>query len=588
MKSLEALKTLNRAFGHYRKHVIALALFGMVSAFLESVGINAAIPLISFYMGGAESSLDFVTGMIRDTFLFFGIPFTFRYLLGFILGLFALRAVSIIIFGYIRGWIIADFLAKETDDVLRRTLLASWAYTLRQKIGSVHNTLVRDVQQTGSLLGAVAQVIQSITGFCMYLLIAVNVSATMTLYALGGGIVLVFFLRPFLRMARRIGTEAAGVEKNFAQFLAEHIIGMKAVKAAGAERAALTDGSRHIKQLRELSIRRILVHTLSTSFFQPASIVLVAALFLLNYNTPGFNIVSFAAALYLIQKVFIYLESGQNALQTVNELLPYARHIAFTKADIDAHREPSQGEAPFVFSKEIAFRRVSFSYNHERRVLDQVDLVIPQGKTVGLVGPSGAGKTSVADLLLRLFKPAEGEILVDGVSSETISLQAWRTQIGYVPQDPTLLNTTIEENIRFYHPSLTHEDIERAARQANIYDFIQELPDAFKTLTGDRGVMLSGGQRQRIMLARALARKPALLILDEATSALDYESERMIHESIRALRGTTAVLIIAHRPSTVAEADSIIVLRHGHLLESGPPKKLLADHSSYFYKMQQT
>ena len=177
-------------------------------------------------------------------------------------------------------------------------------------------------------------------------------------------------------------------------------------------------------------------------------------------------------------------------------------------------------------------------------------------------------------------------MLLDGVPSEAISLQEWRTNIGYVSQDVFLLNDTIEENIRFYNQAVTVEDIENTAKQANIYEFIKGLPEGFKTTTGDRGVMLSGGQRQRIALARALVSKPSLLILDEATSALDHESEKLIHESIRALHGTVTVLIIAHRPSTVAEADTILVLSRGRIIERGTPQQLLQDPASYFSKMQ--
>ena len=581
------LVTLWRAFGRYRYHVAALAVFGVLSALLEGIGINAVIPLMSFFNGGGGvAATDFITSTIRDIFAFFSIPFSFRYLLGFILALFVLRAVSVVIFGYIRGWISADFLGKESEDVLRRALLSSWPFSLRQKIGTMHNTLVRDVQQTGALLGSVAQVIQSFSGFLMYLLVAVNISPTMTFYTLGGGAVLLFVLRPFLRNAQHIGQQMAGMEKQFAQFLSEHIIGMKSIKAAGVERAAIADGSAHIRSLRHLSIRQAFVRSLGTSFFQPVSIMLVVVLFLLTYHTPTFSIIPFAASLYLIQKIFTYLESGQVALQSMSELVPYAQNIAAFKRNFDLHRESSEGTAPFTFHKGLEFKGVTFSYDEGKPVLSGVDFKICAGETVGLIGPSGAGKTSVADLLLRLFKPEAGSILLDGVPSTDITLEEWRKNIGYVSQDVFLLNATLEDNIRFYNHTLTAEDIEGAAKQANIYDFIMSLSEGFKTMTGDRGVMLSGGQRQRIALARALAGKPELLILDEATSALDHESEKLIHESIRALHGKVTVLIIAHRASTVAEADSILVLSHGRIVEHGTPRELLQDDTSYFYKMQ--
>ena len=270
----------------------------------------------------------------------------------------------------------------------------------------------------------------------------------------------------------------------------------------------------------------------------------------------------------------------------MSSLIPYARSVEVFKRDLDMHREPSAGDRPFRFDTELVFKDVSFSYDSGgRRILDGVNFVIRRGETVGLVGPSGAGKTSIADLLLRLFAPFSGDILLDGSSAASVSLSEWRSHIGYVPQDVFLLNGTIEENIRFYNRAVTVEDIERAAKQANIYDFIASLPEGFQTSTGDRGVMLSGGQRQRIALARALAGNPSLLILDEATSALDHESERLIHESIRALHAKVTVFIIAHRPSTVVEADTILVLDRGRITARGSPQELLRDRGSYFSRM---
>ncbi len=582
---INTIKTLWTTFARYRLHVIILATLAIISPLLEGIGINTLVPLMSFFMGGGGTT-DFINQIVKAVFDFLHIPFTFRYLLGFILVLFVVRAITVVAFGYVRAWVSADFLGKESEDIMRRTLLSSWGFSLKQKMGSVHNTLVRDVHQTGALLGAIIQVIQSMSGFLIYLIVALNISPRMTLYALIGGGLLLFVLRPLLRHTRRLGTRTAEVEKRFTQFLNEHITGMKSIKAAGAEKSAISRGVSHIYLLRHLSIRQSFIGSVGTSLFQPTALVLVVVLFVLTYRTPEFHIVSFAASLYLIQKIFAYLESGQNSFQSVSGLLPYTKSLASFKYELDAHRERSEGDNPFVFKKELAFQGVSFSYSEGKPILKDVNFNVKEGEIVGIIGPSGAGKTSIADLLMRLFKPTEGKITVDGTSIDSISLPEWRSRIGYVPQDVFLMNDTIEENVRFYSKNLTQEEIITAAKMAHIHDFIQELPDGYKTMTGDRGVMLSGGQRQRIALARALAHKPSLLILDEATSALDHESEKFIQEAILKLKGSMTVFIIAHRPSTVENVNKILVLDRGNLVEEGSPDELIRNQSSYYYSFQ--
>lgn len=574
-----------RTFKKYRLHMVALVVLGFLGAILEGIGINAAVPLLSFLLDAQSTPLDSVTQVLRSVFEFVGVPFTFRFLLGFIVVLFLSRAVALAVFGYLRGWIIADFLYHETGAIMSKLFASSWPFLLQQKLGVVHSTMVRDLQRTSTLLGSVSQAIQSFTGFFIYLLLALNISPMMTLFTLIGGGVLLLVVRPFLSRTRRAGEEMSGTEKHLSQFITEHTLGMKSLKASGLQARALSAGDKLLALLRRLQIRLALVSSLSGSLFQPFTILFIIGLFAVTYQAPGFNLVSFAATLYLIQKIFTYLESGQSALHIISELVPYAQQTITFKHELSVNKEEKQpGQKPFVFNDALEFKDVSLAYQEGERILSDLAFKIEAGKTTALIGPSGGGKTSIADLMLRLFEPTQGHITLDGVPAKEVSLGEWRNAIGYVSQDIFLFNGTIEDNIRFYRPELTQEGIEEAARQANIYDFIMSLPEGFKTSTGDRGVMLSGGQRQRVVLARALVGRPKVLVLDEATSALDQESEQLIQASIKNLHGKVTVFVIAHRLSTVENADHIIVLERGQIAEQGSPDELRAKPGSYFAK----
>lgn len=213
--------------------------------------------------------------------------------------------------------------------------------------------------------------------------------------------------------------------------------------------------------------------------------------------------------------------------------------------------------------------------------LKDITLSIPKGKMIGIVGPSGAGKSSLLDLLLRLYEPTSGQILIDGVPLQTYEPASWRKRLGVVSQEIFLFHATIEENIRFGSSHASQSQIESAAKMAGVAEFIEKLPSAYQTIVGERGHRLSGGEKQRIALARALLRDPDILILDEATSHLDSHSEAMIKSALEKLKGQKTLIIVAHRLSTIADADSIVVLDHGQIKEQGSHEELHVQNELY-------
>ncbi|MFN7161290.1 MAG: ABCB family ABC transporter ATP-binding protein/permease [Candidatus Gracilibacteria bacterium] len=227
------------------------------------------------------------------------------------------------------------------------------------------------------------------------------------------------------------------------------------------------------------------------------------------------------------------------------------------------------------FKEKVSFDHVHLSYQEEREILHNISFDIPKGKTVALVGSSGSGKTSLARLLFRFYDVTKGAILFDGQDIRDITQKSLRTQIGFVPQDTVLFNDSIFYNISYGKPGATKEEVYEAAKKANIHTFIESLPQGYETVVGERGLRLSGGEKQRVAIARVILKGSPILVFDEATSALDSKSENVIQDAIRALSKERTMLIIAHRLSTVAHADEILVLEHGEIKERGTHKELL-------------
>ncbi|MEO5800561.1 MAG: ABC transporter ATP-binding protein, partial [Gemmatimonadales bacterium] len=253
----------------------------------------------------------------------------------------------------------------------------------------------------------------------------------------------------------------------------------------------------------------------------------------------------------------------------------------FNILDIPAAEVDAPGAPEATFATDLAFDGVTFGYDPERPVLQDISFRVAKGEVLALVGPSGAGKTTLLELLPRFYDPQQGAIRLDGVPLTALSRASLRSHIAVVSQDTVLLHDTVRANIAYGRPDASDVDVEVAARAANAHEFIDALPDGYNTVVGERGTRLSGGQRQRIAIARALLRDAPILILDEATSALDTESERLVQEAIDRLMQDRTVLVIAHRLATVRDADRILVLDGGRVIESGSHPVLHAQGGLY-------
>lgn len=585
-KRISTIIGLSRqAFGGYKRQIILLTGLGFLSGLFEGIGVNAVIPMLSFVTKEEAGATDFISDLIRKFFDFLHIDFSLKYLLIFICCLFVLKAVAMILISFLRLRITSDYEKKTKQDLFQKTLRADWPYLLEQKIGYVSTIIAREVRAGAHILGAISQSIIMGTSLLIYAVIAFNISAQITLITLGLGGVLFLFFKPLMYRARIFAGETADLNKQTAHFIEENIVGMKTVKAMSVEKPLIQRARDYFEKLRTLQIKTQLLGDVISSLLQPISLIFICLVFAVTYLTADFYFPAFLVIVYLIQKIFTYIQTGQNTLHRINQSTPYLKSAMDFQERTVGHKEKDEGSSPFKFEKALEMRDVHFSYTGQRPVLAGVSFQIKKGEMAGIIGPSGAGKTTLVDLLLRFLQPQKGEILLDGRDIAKIKLKDWRGNIGYVSQDIFLVNQTIENNIKFYNDEISNEEMVEASKMANIYDFVQGLPQGFSTVVGERGLMLSVGQRQRVILARILARKPEILILDEATSALDSESEVLIQKAIKGLKGKISCLVIAHRLSTVLDSDKLLVLEKGRIIEQGRPQDLLKDKTSYFYRV---
>lgn len=589
MTIVSAVITLMRlfrsAFGEYRWQIGVMALLSLVSGMLEGLGINAVIPLFSFIGGGGGAPTDSLSLLIARLFSFLHLPYSARSVLLLIVILFIAKAIFLLISQQVTAIIAADFEKKTRAKLLAATLQAKWPFLSKQKVGHLDQLLTTDVSSSAAILTYLSSAVLVLVNLIIYTGLVFNLSQIAALSAFLSGILIFLGFKPLLSKTKVISEKMVKKYKDIAHFASEHVIGAKVIKAMHLERQALFRGGIFLEEMRNFSLRSAFLRNIVPMLLQLIGVFFTVGLFVFLYKTTAFQFAAFAVVVFAFNKVFSNLQFAQTNLHAISVQIPYLESVMRYEREAKEQYEREVGGLHFAFEKEIRFNQVDFTYRANEPALSSVSFGIKKGEIIGLIGPSGAGKTTAVDLLLRLIEPTNGSVTIDGKDITAIGLNAWRTHLGYVPQDVFLVNDTIENNIKFYDRSLSDTTVYEAARMAHIYDFIKSQPLQFQTPVGERGTALSGGQRQRIALARALARSPDILILDEATSALDHESEAAIQKAVETLRGKITVIIIAHRLSTINIADNLVVIDKGRVLEAGNPTALLRNPDSYFSKL---
>ncbi len=509
-----------------------------------------------------------------------GVRFSVGGTVALALGLVVVR----IVMSVVANWLSATLNAEVTRDIRQRLsrafLRASWPAQQASRTGKLQELVMNYSHAGSSLVGSVAGGLAAACSLAALLVLAAGVDPMGTVIAVLTLIVLGVLLRPLRRAVHRRARAAADDGMSVSLAVAEasglgmavHVFDVG--PAVEARLAALHEHG--VESARRLALSRGLVPALYTGL---AYIALVGAVGLASvWNTA--SLTSLGAVMLVMLRSLGYGQQVQQAYSGISASLP---HVVDVFAEVERYSASEYGTAgdPVDRVGTLRLDGIGFEYEPGQPVLHSIDAEIAPGELVGIVGPSGGGKSTMVQLLLGLREPTVGQVLADGRDIRTLRRADWVRHVTFVPQTPALVHGTVADNIRFFREGVRQEQVEAAAREAGLHDEIMAFPEGYAHQVGDRGSSLSGGQQQRVCIARALVGDPQVVILDEPTSALDAQSETVVRDSLNRLRGRKTVLVIAHRLSTLEQCDRIMVLQDGGIAAFASPAVLR--ESSNFY-----
>ena len=550
--------------------LISIVAVTIVTSVLEAVNIGLLIPLLEALSSSDQSGGGhWISSGFASGYNYLGIPYNLGSmlialgLLIFMIG--GLKYLRLIITERTRQSIILWLRTRS----MRNLLNADLAYFHKERIGVITDSLTNQVPRAGSSLTFSTEIIANAAMVIVYLSTAFLIAPFLAAIAVGTICFIVLLMQWHIVRSRSLGITAVTRENLHQATAIENISGIHVVKSFLLEQYKVLTYRNAAKEVGDAQYN-IAKNESQMSVLQ--ELCLFGLVGLIVYC--GVSIFNLGIAV-LITLLFIFYRLGPRVTglnsrrqQLVVSLSALSRALSI----LEEQAEPTivNGNRDFEhLNSLIELKGVSFGYGGAESVLHNVSFKIPKGSMTAIVGSSGSGKTTLTDLIMRLYDPTEGSIFVDDIDLKKLRLADWRKSIGVVSQDVFLFNDTIFNNIALGKQHVSKEDVARAVNQAYAANFIENLPQRYETTVGDRGWNLSGGQRQRLALARAIVHRPQILILDEATSSLDSNSEQLVYQCIKQLRGETTVIIVAHRLATIRDADHIVVLEDGQVSQEG-------------------
>ncbi|MEM0955282.1 MAG: ABC transporter ATP-binding protein [Pseudomonadota bacterium] len=563
------MKLMLSFFRAYRLHTVLMLIALLLSGTAEGIGLTALLPLLNIAVGGAtDSPLSggetqiWFENQVLDLLATLGIETTLgNMLLIIVAGLF-LKSLFLLIAQRQVGYTAAQVGTDLRLEMLRAMLRSKWEYFLHQPVGKLTNALATEAQRSSASFVHGATAITFLIQALVYGSVAFLLSWRASLVAIAAGVIVIGLSHFLVRITRKAGRKQTNLMTSLIANLTDTLQSVKPLKAMAREHLADTVLARETRRLN----KALRVQVLSAAILDSAQELMFALFICLGIyvalETYNMELTTVMVLVVTLGRAFSHLGKVQKQYQKLAQGESAYWAIKDSIAAAQGAEESLHGGTIPTLNRHIRFNNVHFSYDRHR-VFSGLNMQIPAGSITTLIGPSGAGKTTIIDLTIGLLRPERGSVSLDDTDLEQADIRAWRDMIGYVPQETVLLHDSVLHNVTLGDTQLSEADAERALRSAGAWDFVSAMPEGLHTVVGERGGKLSGGQRQRIVIARALVNQPQLLILDEATSALDSDSEAAVRQTMESLKGSITILAISHNRAMVSAADVVYQLSEG-------------------------
>ena len=565
------MRTLLRLFFHAKGiNAWAVLLSLLIASIVEGVGIVSLVPLLTLATGvGQTEKPSQVMEVTRDMMTTLGLPMEVGSLLVFFISAMTLKSLISFFAMFYVGNAVTIFTARLRSELINNLFRIQWSYLVHHPVGRYANAISGQITRASSAIELVATFLAGIIQSVAYLSVAFFISWPLAVAAISIGLFLAGSLNFLIRIARKSGLRRTQRLREMVVFLTDTLINIKPIRAMSQQAAFSQLLERKISSLRKATRTGVLSSEGLKSSQEILITIILAIGFYLVITYWQVPIIELGIVGVMLKKLTNGITKTQRLFQQAIAVESPYIEVRDLLAETASLPEANPGKQGASFTRNIQLENVNFSHD-DKPVLRSLSMEIPAGQITVLTGHSGSGKTTIADIILGLYQPDQGRVLIDGMPLQNIDLYSWRKLIGYVPQEPVLFHDTLYGNISMGDPNINKAVTRSALELAGAWDFIRKLPEGMMTVTGQHGAKLSGGQRQRIAIARALVHAPLLLILDEVTSALDPNTEQEICQNILSLSKKTTILGITHRPALLEIADRVYKIENGSAHETPP------------------